>query len=689
MIDLRATLEPAAVAVVGANPDGTRMGGGFVLKALLRHAYKGKLFPVNPRYKEIDGLRCLPSLEAIDAPIDLAVFALPAGALGAALAKVEPGSIKTGLVLSSGFSELGDEGARLERELLETMRAKRIRLVGPNSVGIVNLSNGLVATISQAFDRTDFPEGNIGLVSQSGAFGTALVARAAQAGIGLRYFISSGNEADVGFTDLARALVERDDVRVLCGYLENVRHGPGFVELAKRAAAMHKPLVVLKAGITETGSVAAKSHTGALVGSDAVAQAIFDAYNVIRARDGEHFLELLNVFQRTPRGRGKRIALVSHSGGAGVLAADAAESEGASLPQPSAAVKKALAEKLPAFATIANPLDMTGAASLQAKLMSDCLRSMLEDDAYDAGLLCVALIWREGETLLAELEALAASQRKPFAVSWAAPADEIAAKLRSAHFPVIADAARASAALARKLVYESRTVNPAVAGTQRKKSLDPARFETVAGQIAILEGYGIPLPRQILAKDVDEAETFLRKLGRPVVAKVAAPRMLHRTEAGGVAIGIATPEHIADEYYRICDNVERNAPSTQIEGVLVQEMIAGGAQMFVGMKRDATFGPIVAVAPGGTLVDLIPKPVLRPVPVDLDGALEMLASAPLRTILDGFRGEPALDRHALAQVIVAVSQLALDAPHVAELELNPVIVLPKGCAAVDYKFHPA
>ena len=218
------------------------MGGGFVLQAMRRHHFAGRILPVNPRYPEIDGLPCFGDLTAVDEDIDLAVFAVPAATIRASIEAVPQGKVKSALVLSSGFSEVGEDGAKLERELVQAFRAKNIRMVGPNSVGIVNLGNGLVATISQAFDRTDFPKGDVALVSQSGAFGTALVARGQQEGLGFRFFISTGNEADLQFADLARSLIVRDDVRVLCGYLENVRDGDGFVELAQLAASLRKPI---------------------------------------------------------------------------------------------------------------------------------------------------------------------------------------------------------------------------------------------------------------------------------------------------------------------------------------------------------------------------------------------------------------------------------------------------------------
>lgn len=668
------------------------MGGGFVLHALRRHNFSGRLIPVNPRYGDIGGLPCVPSLSDIDDVVDLAVFAIPVGTLLSTLEDTPEGAIKTALVLTSGFSEVGDDGARLERELVGIARKKGIRLIGPNSVGLVNLDNGLVATISQAFDQVGMISGDVVLVSQSGAFGTALVARAQQEGLGFRYFISTGNEADLQFTDLARSLIVRSDVRVVCGYLENIRSGDAFIELASHAVALRKPLIVLKAGSSVVGSLAAKSHTGALVGSDAVAQCIFDTYHVIRARDGDHFLELLKTFERTPPAKGKRLAVVSHSGGAGVMAADAAASEHAEMPGLPDDVKRKLTEALPGYATISNPLDMTGAASLQAKLMVHCLNLMLQSDAYDAGLLCVALIWREGAALFSELEGAARSCEKPFAVSWAAPSDDIAANLRTSSIPFFADPARAAGALARKLAYDDACARVRSQTTQAVPSRRPvhrSEASTTGRQIALLERYGIPLPRQVLARTLEEAEAFRAAINCPVAVKVAASDLLHRTETGAVATDVASPEELAEAYRVVLANVAQHGSKAKIDGVLVQEMIRGLAQAFVGMKRDPTFGPIIGVGPGGTFVELFGKLVMRPAPIDHARALEMLQDSPLDALLLGFRGAPPLDRNALANLISKLSRLAIDAPDFIEIEFNPIIVLPQGdgCAAVDYKFQ--
>src|SRR4029079_14979179 len=306
---------------------------------------------------ELLGLRCYRSLADIEMPVDLAVFAVPARQVVDSIRGVPANHVKVAVVLTSGFGELDAEGVQLERELVGAARERGIIVVGPNSVGVVNLANGVVPTISQYFDRAQIPFGSLALVSQSGAFGTALLAQAEIEGISFGYFISSGNEIEVEFSDFADYLLDQENVSILCGYIVSIRNGGRFAQLARRAAQKGKPIIILKVGRTQAGAAAARSHTGALAGSDTIAQSFFDALNVVRASDGENLLDLLRILERSPESRGKRLCILSHSGGAGVMAADAATLAGAHLPALPEDLRQKLASVLPKFASLSNPLD--------------------------------------------------------------------------------------------------------------------------------------------------------------------------------------------------------------------------------------------------------------------------------------------------------------------------------------------
>lgn len=689
-MDLSALLHPRSIAIVGANSDTQRLGGGTVLRFMQQHGYKGDILPVNPKHDSLLGYRCYPSLADIQEPVDVAVFVVPAKHVVQAIEEVPTGHVKVALVLTSGFGELDEEGARLERQLVEVARSKKIKIVGPNSVGVVNVAEGVVPTISQYFDRPEIASGPLALVSQSGAFGTALLAQAEAEHLSFGYFVSSGNEIDLEFSDFGGYLLGQDNVKVLCGYIESIRNGGKFVAMARQAAEKGKPVLVLKVGSTDVGAAAARSHTGAMVGSDAIAQSFFDAFNVLRASDGENLLDMLRVLERTPQSRGRRLAILSHSGGAGVMAADAATQAGVSVPGLPADLREKLAQMLPKFATFNNPLDMTGGASLNGKLMAACLKEVLAHDAFDAALLCVNLIWREGTVLMNELAEIASATDKPFAVSWVAPDPLIAPALRRAPYPVFSDPARASRLLARRLVYDERRRELLVdLDIARPRDIDrpPAvAFDSVERQAQALAAYGVRMPRQMLAQSAGEAARFQAETARPIALKIASPDIAHRTEIGAVQVGVEGGEAVAAAYEMIQQNARRSHPQARIEGVLVQEMVSG-LEVFLGVKRDPVFGSVVAIGAGGVLVELMGKPEMHPAPMSGRQAARMLAKSRLAPLLAGYRGSGPLDGKALALLTERLSWLAVDHPEIEEIDLNPVIVLVdgQGCVALDYK----
>lgn len=689
-MDLSALLHPRSIAIVGANNDTQRMGGGTVLRFMQRHGYKGDILPVNPKHDSLLGLPCYRSLADIREPVDLAVFVVPAKYLVQAIEEVPAGHVKVALVLTSGFGELGEEGAKLEGRLIEVARSKQIKVVGPNSVGAVNVAEGVVPTISQYFDRAEIARGPLALVSQSGAFGTALLAQAEAEHLSFSYFISSGNEADLEFSDFGAYLLGQDDVKALCGYIESIRDGSKFVAMARQAVQKGKPILVLKVGSTDVGAAAARSHTGSMVGSDAIAQSFFDAFNVLRANDGENLLDMLRVIERTPPSRGKRLAILSHSGGAGVMAADAATQAGVDIPELPSDLREKLVHILPKFATFNNPLDMTGGVSFDGKLMATCLKEVLAHDAFDAALLCVNLIWREGAILMNELAAIASETEKPFAVSWVAPDPSIAPALRGAPYPVFSDPARAARLLARRLVYDERG-REVLADLRIARPADIGRpptvaFDSVDGQTRALTAYGVRTPRQLLVQSAAEAVKFQAESGRPVALKIASPDIAHRTEIGAVKVGVEGDAAVAAAYETILQNSRRSHPQASIEGVLVQEMVSG-LEVFLGVKRDPVFGPVVAVGAGGVLVELMGKPEMHPAPMSGSQAARMLAKSRLAPLLAGYRGSGPLDGKALAALVERLSWLAADRPEIEEIDLNPVVVLAegRGCVALDYK----
>ena len=689
---LAALFEPESIAVVGASEDATRMGGGLILRFLDLHGYGGTIYPVNPKYEAVNGLKCFPSLADIPDPIDLAVLSVPATVVRRTVEALEAGHVKCFLIITSGFGELGEEGKRIETELMDLIRDKGGRAVGPNSVGSINLWNGVVPSITQLLDRKDVEPGNVALASQSGAVGAAILTEAERQGIGTGHFVSSGNEADLEFSDYAGYLINDDRVGIIGGYIESIRKGAGFIDVSRAALQAGKPLIVLKVGKSDAGAVAARSHTGALVGSDGVAQAVFDATGVVRAADGDQFIDYMKVFNKTPASRGKRIALVSHSGGAGVLAADAATDAGLDVAPLPEELRAKVAEILPDYAGFNNPLDATGPMVFRPDILAQCLRLLLEGDHYDAAVLSVKLIWRNGLELVEELTRLRADVGKPFAVSWVAPHENAMEAIRKAPFPVFSDPARAARNVAARLVYDERRrvllADPKPARDVGPGVADDAPLDRVEAQKAALTAYGVRLPREIIAATIQEAEAFRAELDSPVAVKIASPDIVHRTEIGGVVTDVRGEDALAVACDTVNTNARRHHPDARIEGLLVQEMVSGGLEVLVGVKRDPVFGPMIVFGPGGTLVELIADVHMLPAPVSEVAARRVLEESVLGPMFRGFRGSGPLDAEALAKTIARVSWLAVDRPEIAELDLNPVLVLGdgEGCLAVDYKF---
>lgn len=689
---LAALFEPESIAVVGASEDATRMGGGLILRFLDLHGYGGTIYPVNPKYEAVNGLKCFPSLADIPDPIDLAVLSVPTTVVRRTVEALEPGHVKCFLIITSGFGELGEEGKRIETELMDLIRDKGGRAVGPNSVGSINLWNGVVPSITQLLDRKDVEPGNVALASQSGAVGAAILTEAERQGIGTGHFVSSGNEADLEFSDYAGYLINDDRVGIIGGYIESIRKGAGFIDVSRAALQAGKPLIVLKVGKSDAGAVAARSHTGALVGSDGVAQAVFDATGVVRAADGDQFIDYMKVFNKTPASRGKRIALVSHSGGAGVLAADAATDAGLDVAPLPEELRAKVAEILPDYAGFNNPLDATGPMVFRPDILAQCLRLLLEGDHYDAAVLSVKLIWRNGLELVEELTRLRADVGKPFAVSWVAPHENAMEAIRKAPFPVFSDPARAARNVAARLVYDERRrvllADPKPARDVGPGVADDAPLDRVEAQKAALTAYGVRLPREIIAATIQEAEAFRAELDSPVAVKIASPDIVHRTEIGGVVTDVRGEDALAVACDTVNTNARRHHPDARIEGLLVQEMVSGGLEVLVGVKRDPVFGPMIVFGPGGTLVELIADVHMLPAPVSEAAARRVLEESVLGPMFRGFRGSGPFDAEALAKTIARVSWLAVDRPEIAELDLNPVLVLGdgEGCLAVDYKF---
>jgi len=673
---------PKTIAILGASSDRTKVGA-LPLSFLRKYGYAGRIFPVNPGSTEIDGLPCYPSVVAVPGTVDLLVVSVPVERVVSALAECEPGKVGVALVLTSGYAEVGAEGAARQAELRRVAHERNIRVCGPNSVGSVNLWNAVVPTISQAFDQTMEP-GPIAFVTQSGALGTAVVALGRAAGVKVGHFISTGNEADLDFADFCDYFVDDPGTRVIAGYVEGVRDGRKLATALGRALAAGKPVVLLKVGRSAVGQKAARSHTGALVGADEVYGAVMTRYGAVRVGSIEGLIDALKLFSALPGEMGDRLALLSHSGGTGVLMADVCDDRGLRVPPADEALRARLATRLPSYAAFGNPVDMTANVVFRPRLMVDCLEDALVSPEFDAGLLSVNLIWRAADELADALVELRARQPKPFAVAWIGMPERVTDKLQAGGVPAFPDPVRCVDAVAHaawwtKIRRSLKDVEPDATPSGRVGTTVPDGYRS---QAALLERYGLPLVPWRLATTADEARAAAHAFGYPLVLKaIGGGALLHKSDVGGVVLDIAGEAMLVAAFERLAGLVERHAG----EGVLVQPMVRG-LEAFVGARRDPTFGPVVVVGLGGIYVEVLREVTLRLAPLGREEARAAILGARWSPLLRGARGRKPHDVNALADVLHRVSRLAAEL-ELESLDLNPVMVGDegRGVAIADFR----
>ena len=685
MRPLQPLLEPKSVAIIGASSDFNKLNGR-PIRNLLDKGYAGAIYPVNPKYDQVGPLPCYPNIQAIPGPIDLAVIILPAPSVEGCLRELAAVGARAAVIFSAGFGETGPEGKALEESLSKAARETGIRLCGPNCLGLVNAFDGMLATFSQYADGENLP-GPVGFVTQSGAFGTAIAALCRQRHLGLGFFVNTGNEADIDFVEAMSALMEDPRIRVCTGYLEGLRDGEGWMRLGARARALRKPVVVMKVGRTEAGSRAVASHTGALAGEDAVFDDVTRQAGILRARNEEHMLDLAQVLALCPPALGRGVAIATQSGGAGVQAADRAIELGLEVPVLSADTQARIAQSLPGFGVATNPIDVTGQFVAQPAILRDSLRLMLEDPQVHMGMVWIELMHKNVDLLAGVFEEIHRSTKKPFVVAWLGAPEAAVKRLAELGIPLLRSGEAAIEALAGlAMVSEWQRAEDAPAASVSLASIPPTERGLVESLEAIewLRGLGIPLTPAVLARSQEQAQEAQRQFASPVAIKIESPDVLHKTEAGGVRLGLNTPEDVAQAYSQILQSVTAHAPSARVRGVLVQPMAEAGVECVVGLSQDPVFGPVVMVGLGGVWIELLKDVTFARCPVSPAEAEAMIHRLRGVRLLQGFRGSPPADIQALADLVSRVSAIgAALGDQLGELDLNPVFVHPKGVTAVD------
>ena len=678
-------LNPRSIAVVGATP--RLQYGGRMLAAALKAGDRVSVYPVNPRYDEVMGVKCYPSVSDLPEAPDVVGVVVSSGQVLNVLNECHQKGTRAAIVISAGFSERGtQEGRDLQAQLGEFARESGLRISGPNCLGLANVKDNI--WVSSSSRGAEGLGGPVGLVCQSGAsaFGPFLN-RALDSGIGLSYIISTGNEADLDFSDFVRYLLDDDDTKVIAGFVEGFKDASKFIEIAKLAAERGKPIVLIKIGRSDLGAKAAQSHTAALTGLDALYDAALSQYGVIRVADYDELLEVSNLLANSPPPPAQGLAVVSHSGGISSLTADMCGQVGLDLPELNDTARDGINGVLKGFGWASNPSDVTGFANSDS--FPEIMQFMANDPAM--GTLVVASSGgdAQAEQVIAQRDL---DKEMALAFLWTGSPRESAGldMLKKARIPVFYTPNRLATGIRSLLDYHIWLGRRGQAGFPAILSITTEQ-QTVANKLAVKGGvalseyqskhllaeWGVPVTTETLVQTADAAVEAGNEIGYPVVLKADVTGMPHKTEAGLVKLGLDDEAAVRAAYDEVTSNAANAGAG--MNGVLVQEMVADAVEVIVGVSYDSQLGATILFGSGGVMVEVYNDVSLRLCPIDESDALEMIAEVKGARLLEGFRGQPAADIAALSDTLVRVSQLGAQLEgSLAELDINPLMVLPAG-----------
>ncbi len=681
-------LAPASVAIFGASNDPTRISGRS-LRYYREAGYQGALYPINPTRDMVQGLRAYPDIAAVPGPVECAVIAVPANLAIEAMEACVTKSVKAVVMFTAGFAETGPKGRVMQERIIEIAQSGGIRLCGPNCLGLFNMRIGHTPTFSSFLEEGPTPAGPLGMVTQSGAFGTHLLALTARRGISVGVWLSTGNEADVSVADGISFLADDPETTAIACYVEAIKDGALFAEAVSRARANGKPVIAMKVGGSTIGAAAAASHTASLAGSDAVYDAALRQLGVERAKTPE---DLVNIAYACTRGRlpsSRRLAVMTMSGGAGVLMADAAEEGGLELTPLAEASQNEVIGWVP-FAAARNPVDVTAQVLNDPSILDKSFDLLFGKENFPA-MVAFFTTWASSPQMAEPLfqAVSSAAARYPdryFALS-AIASPEMQRRYEAAGVGLFEDPWRAVASVAAAMRCAERLRTPPLPVPPVPQNLPPLPKGAIAEHEAkrILAAAGVPVLDERLVIDAGEAATIAARIGERLVLKIVSPQITHKTEVGGVMLDVPAAEAGA-AYDRLVERVRARAPDATIEGVLMSPMVKGGVEMILGVQNDAVFGPVVLLGLGGIFVEVLRDVTFRIAPFGVEEAHRMIAELRGASILEGARGQPPSDLDALA---AALSRLSLFAAakraEFTSIDINPLLVRAKGegAAALD------
>lgn len=688
---------PRSIALIGVSKD-IRKPSGRSLNALLKWNYKGKLYPINPNYTEIHGVKCYPSLLEIPGDVEMVIISIPAQSVLEALQQCVVKKVKAVVLFTSGFSEVGTEGQALQEQMAQLSQKNNLRILGPNCVGLVNLSNSVMASFANIVDLKPVYPMSLGFVTQSGAFGTLIFAQAVQAGVGFSSFVSVGNEADTEFSDFLSYLLTTSETKVIGGYLEGAKNGAKFRKAAQNALKLKKPILIMKVGRTQSGARAASSHTGALAGDDKIYDAFFRQMGIIRIETLAELTSFVIVHRGGRRPEGNNIGILSISGGAGVMMADKCESLGLNVPEFTGETRRILETYLPPFGSAKNPVDLTSAVVAEPEMLGHCLRALVADNNIHMVTVAMGFMPHSAPILAKDLIEIYQSTTKPIVLTtYNISSSEVIAKaikaIEDAGMPVLRDhlhsiqamsnLARYSAKVRRTadIKEDSEAIKPDKEAQKIIKNPD-ALSEYEAKKV--LAGYGIPVTREVLAESADQAVESARQIGYPVALKIQSAQITHKTEAGGIKLNVTGDAEVRAGFKEVISNAKKYMPEAKIQGVLVQEMLKDGVEVIIGTTKDPVFGHVIMFGLGGIFVEALKDVSFRIAPLSRVDAQELVSEIKGYSVLTGIRGKPPVDVDTLVDVILRVSLLVTDHKDtIKELDINPLVLDACGAKVVD------
>lgn len=689
-MSLEKFFSPNSVAIVGASQKKGKVGYE-ILTNLIKSGFEGDLYPVNKKANEIEGLKCYLDLEAIGTTPDLVIIIVPAKVVPSIMEQCVRVGVTSVIIITAGFKEVGEEGRKLEKQVAQIARRGNVRFIGPNCLGVISTYDKLNASFGG-----DLPiEGKTCYISQSGALLAAILDMANDQGIGLSKLISIGNKADLNELDIIEAMDDDPNTKVIAGYLESIDDGNQFSRVAEEISG-NKPILLIKSGGTSAGAQAASSHTGSLAGGETAYEAVFKKAGIIRCKSITQQFNYAQAFANQPLPDGSRVAVITNAGGPGIMTADAIEDHGLDFATLSEDTKNKLAEKLPAAANINNPVDVLGDAL--ADRYEYALNVVLDDDGVDAVivLLTPQAMTESKKTAEAIVNISKEKPDKPIFVCFmgASKVEDGIEVLQQGQIPqyrspedavetlqVVVDYVRWRAKPKRRVKLfpvNRRKVEKIVEKHLRNNMREIGETEAKD----ILEAYGFATPQGSVATSAEHAATIAQQIGFPLVMKIWSPDIIHKSDVGGVRVGIRSLDEVKDAFDLMMYRIPKQKPDANILGVLVEKMATGGKEVILGMNRDPRFGPLMMFGMGGTMVEVLKDVSFYLAPVTAEEAKQMLRSTKTYQMLEGVRGDEGVDIDALAEGIQRLSQLVTEFPQIKECDINPYLVGPYGTTPI-------